>query len=91
MILRQAQRRLLQWAATPLLEGSVASSPALAPLQQLGSGVAAYASGPKTNINPPPDASRGATADLADVFVPEPVDKVAERKVQIMEPIFRYV
>ncbi len=44
--------------------------------------------GPKT-ATPPPDTSRGATADLCDVFVPEPVDKVTQRKVQIADPIFK--
>ncbi|GAB4822526.1 hypothetical protein N2152v2_009572 [Parachlorella kessleri] len=47
-----------------------------------------YSSAPKT-ATPPPDTSRGATADLCDVFVPEPVDKVSERQVSIVEPIFR--
>ena len=47
-----------------------------------------YSTAPKT-ATPPPDTSRGATADLCDVFVPEPVDKVSERKVSIVEPIFR--
>lgn len=45
-------------------------------------------SGP-TTATPPPDASRGATADLCDVFLPEPVDQVSQSKVQIVEPIFR--
>ena len=49
----------------------------------------AMSSGP-TTATPPPDASRGATADLCDVFLPEPVDKVTQSKVQIVEPIFRY-
>jgi hypothetical protein len=44
-----------------------------------------------TNPNPPPNAARGATADLCDVFVPEPVDKITDRAVQIAEPIFRFV
>lgn len=44
--------------------------------------------GPKT-ATPPPDTARGATADLCDVFVPEHVDIVSQRKVQICEPIFR--
>ena len=38
---------------------------------------------------PPPDAARGATADLCDVFLPDPVDLITERKVQIMDPIFQ--
>eukprot|EP00884_Botryococcus_braunii_P004245 jgi/Botrbrau1/13821/Bobra.0056s0063.1 len=50
---------------------------------------AAYSSGPSSNMYPPPDASRGATADLCDVFVPDPVDIITQRKVQIVEPIFR--
>ncbi|WIA17717.1 hypothetical protein OEZ85_009234 [Tetradesmus obliquus] len=49
---------------------------------------AAAADGPKT-ATPPPDTARGATADLADVFIPEPVDQVSLGKVQIMEPIFQ--
>lgn len=48
----------------------------------------ALSSGP-TTATPPPDTARGATADLADVFIPEPVDQVAQRSVQIMEPIFK--
>eukprot|EP00894_Picocystis_sp_ML_P004858 jgi/Pico_ML_1/55375/g1069.t1 len=38
---------------------------------------------------PPPDATRGGTADLCDVHVPEPVDVVTQGKVQIAQPIFR--
>ena len=45
-------------------------------------------SGPKT-ATPPPDAARGATADLCDVFLPDPVDVTSQRKVQIMDPIFQ--
>lgn len=51
---------------------------------------AAMSSGP-TTATPPPDTARGATADLCDVFVPEPVDVVSTRNVQIVEPIFRCV
>lgn len=51
---------------------------------------AACTSGP-TTATPPANAARGATADLADVFIPEPVDEVAQRKVNIMEPIFQCV
>ena len=40
-------------------------------------------------IYPPPDAARGATADLCDVHLPDPVDVTLQRKVQIMDPIFR--
>jgi hypothetical protein len=49
---------------------------------------AAAGSGP-TTATPPANTARGATADLADVFIPEPVDEVAQRKVNIMEPIFQ--
>ena len=45
-------------------------------------------SGPKT-ATPPPNAARGATADLCDIYVTGPVDIVSHRDVQIMEPIFR--
>lgn len=48
----------------------------------------AAAAGP-TTATPPANTARGATADLADVFIPEPVDEVAQRKVNIMEPIFQ--
>ena len=46
-------------------------------------------SGPKT-ATPPPNAARGATADLCDIYVTDPVDIVTQRNVQIMDPIFRY-
>lgn len=42
-----------------------------------------------SNPYPPADASRGATADLCDVHLPDPVDVISQRKVQIVEPIFR--
>ena len=38
---------------------------------------------------PPPDAARGATADLCDTFIKDPVDIVNQGNVQIMQPIFR--
>lgn len=44
--------------------------------------------GPKT-ATPPADAARGATADLCDVFIKEPVDLVAQHPVSIVQPIFR--
>ena len=50
------------------------------------------ANGGKTNPNPPPDASRGATADLCDVHYPDPVDVLpdpSKQKEQIAEPVFR--
>ena len=39
---------------------------------------------------PPADASRGATADLCDVFLPDPVDVITESKVSIVAPLFRF-
>ncbi len=45
-------------------------------------------SGPKT-ATPPPNAARGATADLCDIYVTDPVDIVSQRDVQIMDPIFK--
>jgi hypothetical protein len=54
------------------------------------SSAAAAGSGP-TTATPPANTARGATADLADVFIPEPVDEVVQRKVNIMEPIFKCV
>jgi hypothetical protein len=49
----------------------------------------ASSSAPKTQT-PPPDTARGATADLADVYITDAVDVVSQRKVQIMEPMFRW-
>ena len=37
---------------------------------------------------PPPDAARGATADLCDTFIRDPVD-IVNQGVQIMNPVFR--
>ena len=48
------------------------------------------AAGP-TTATPPPDTARGATADLCDAFITESVDVVSQRKVQILEPVFRRV
>lgn len=42
-----------------------------------------------TTMTPPPNAARGATADLCDIYVTEPVDKVTTGGVQIAQPIFR--
>eukprot|EP00208_Stichococcus_sp_RCC1054_P003866 CAMPEP_0206142752 /NCGR_PEP_ID=MMETSP1473-20131121/18094_1 /ASSEMBLY_ACC=CAM_ASM_001109 /TAXON_ID=1461547 /ORGANISM="Stichococcus sp, Strain RCC1054" /LENGTH=74 /DNA_ID=CAMNT_0053537871 /DNA_START=274 /DNA_END=495 /DNA_ORIENTATION=+ len=50
--------------------------------------MAASAGGP-TTATPPPDAARGATADLCDVFITDPVDTVKQHPVSIVEPIFR--
>lgn len=88
---RQQQRPVLSKAAA-------AASSALAPAcsrafasfsSSPASAAAAAASGPKT-ATPPADASRGATADLLDVFHPQSVDEASQpRAVQIAEPIFR--
>lgn len=61
-----------------------------ASLQSQCSYSAGAGAGP-TTATPPADTARGATADLADVFIPEPVDQVTMRKVNIVDPIFRCV
>ena len=53
------------------------------PVRQMSSG--------PTTATPPADASRGATADLCDVFLPDPVDVITESKVSIVAPLFRSV
>lgn len=37
-------------------------------------------------VAPPPDADRKGTADLCDVHMPEPVDQICNRKVQVVQP-----
>ena len=62
-------------------------------LTDAGSGWRGHATSPGAmdpTWTPPADTTRGATADLCDVFLPEPVDVTAERKVQIMQPLFRW-
>jgi hypothetical protein len=44
-----------------------------------------------TTQTPPPNAARGATADLCDIFITDPVDKVTHGGVQIAQPIFKCV
>ncbi len=44
---------------------------------------------PMSSQTPPPDAARGATADLCDTFITDPVDIINQGDVQIMDPIFR--
>ena len=61
----------------------------MAALHAAPDGSRCLSSGPKT-ATPPPDAARGATADLADMFITDPVDIVVQREVQIMEPVFRW-
>jgi len=38
---------------------------------------------------PPPNAARGATADLCDIYITRPVDEVCSGEVQIAQPVFR--
>ena len=76
------------------LSASVAAAPLWSKCQMGTSSAAAAATTAvgKTNPNPPPDASRGATADLCDVHYTEPVDVLPDprtQKVQIAEPVFR--
>ena len=44
-----------------------------------------------TTTTPPPNAARGATADLCDIYITEPVDKITSGGVQIAQPIFKCV
>jgi hypothetical protein len=69
--------------------GSAATATAPQLARQLQRAMSAAAGGGPTTATPPANTARGATADLADVFIPEPVDEVAQRKVNIMEPIFQ--
>ena len=81
------------------LSASVAAAPLWSTCQMgstsataVGAAAAGAAEAGKTNPNPPPDASRGATADLCDVHYPDPVDVLPDprtQKVQIAEPLFR--
>lgn len=81
------------------LSASVAAAPLWSTCQMGTSSTAAPVAaaaatnvGGRTNPNPPPDASRGATADLCDVHYPDPVDVLPDprsQKVQIAEPVFR--
>ncbi|GLC49200.1 hypothetical protein PLESTB_000193100 [Pleodorina starrii] len=43
-----------------------------------------------SNATPPPDADRKGTADLTDKYMPDPVDTVCTRSVQVVTPnLFR--
>lgn len=81
-MLRQAQHRSL---ALSRLAAAAACGQWVSP----AGGQRGLASGAGPTTATPPDAARGATADLADVFVPDPVDVVTEQHVHIMEPVFR--
>jgi hypothetical protein len=61
-------------------------SPFAGALQQ--SAASMSSAGPQT-LTPPPNTARGATADLADTYITDSVDIVSQRRLQIMEPIFR--
>lgn len=60
-----------------------------APQHSISTAVQALSTGPTTQV-PQADVDRAGTADLCDIHVPDPVDIICERKVQIVEPIFRY-
>ena len=79
--------RVLQQAIPALKGASVLPATVLAMLSQTGCG-RCLSAGP-TTATPPPDAARGATADLCDMFITDSVDTITERDVQIMEPLFR--
>jgi hypothetical protein len=65
-------------------------APAAAAASAAAAAPAAAACFGTTNPNPPPDAARGATADLCDVFHKDPVDVLpAQPTVQIAAPVFR--
>lgn len=78
-VLRVARGPLLGATSLLIHEGSCAVS---------SQAVRMAATGPKT-ATPPADAARGATADLCDVFIKEPVDLVRQHPVSIVQPIFR--
>jgi regulator of ribonuclease activity A len=80
-------------AAPPAAAVATAAGRAAAPPAGRAAAAAArsMAAQAPTTATPPADATRGATADLCDVFVPTPLDTVAACKfgVQIAAPIFR--
>ena len=47
---------------------------------------ASYSKMPTTNWNPPPDTERMGTADLCDVYLPDPVDVTVPRQVKVATP-----
>ena len=80
-MLKQAASR---FQSTGVLQGRINSE-----FGFLAKRMAASASNEPSTATPPPDAARGATADLCDVFIPDPLDIVTQRKVQIVDPLFR--
>jgi hypothetical protein len=87
-MLHQSSRCLRQAFLVRQWLAAVGSSTDKMASQGFTTSSAAAGAGP-TTATPPADTARGATADLCDVFIPEPVDQVAMRKVQILEPIFK--
>ena len=89
-VLAPAMRRSLVPYA---LSASVAAAPLWSKCQMgTSSAVATAAAVGKSEPNPPPDAARGATADLCDVHYTEPVDVLPDprtQRVQIAAPVFR--
>ncbi|KAI8464177.1 MAG: ribonuclease E inhibitor RraA/Dimethylmenaquinone methyltransferase [Monoraphidium minutum] len=75
--------------ATPGMSASAGVVPAAAAPQPWAAGARrCFADTP--TVWPEADAERAGTADLCDVFVPEPVDKLSTRAVQIATPgLFR--
>lgn len=56
---------------------------------QRSSAARSFSSALPSTATPPANSARGATADLCDVFVPDPVDQVTQAEVQIAQPMFR--
>jgi len=96
---RQAAAACSSFAGTAAVAVGEASAPsslspsstrAFAPSRVFAPSRAFASASPKTNQFPPADTSRGATADLCDIFHPQSVDDAsAPRPVQIAEPLFR--
>ena len=80
---------MLKQAASRFLSTGVLQDRCNSEFGSLAKRMAASATSGPTTATPPPDAARGATADLCDVFIPDPLDIVTQRKVQIVDPVFR--
>ena len=81
------RRSLIPYA----LSASVAAAPLWSKCQMRSTSTAVAAAG-RTDPTPPPDAARGATADLCDAHCAEPVDVLPDprtQKVQSAEPVCR--
>lgn len=77
-----ASRMLLALRASASPFALAQHSSSLAAGQRLGASVASMSS----NATPPPDANRMGTADLTDKYLPDPVDKVCHRQIQVVSP-----